>query len=116
MAREANIIPLRISVQPQKIIPENVNSEVSKLLVKIRSENNSGTPIPKQLLELAKENPDTYPEINKILGKSTNISKHINAFYLMEERIYPLHCMAKKIMRKTLGVGIIVVQYLSFQL
>ncbi|WP_415846750.1 gamma-glutamyl-gamma-aminobutyrate hydrolase family protein, partial [Vibrio aquimaris] len=82
MAREANIIPLRISVQPQKIIPENVNSEVSKLLVKIRSENNSGTPIPKQLLELAKENPDTYPEINKILGKSTNISKHINAFYL----------------------------------
>lgn len=78
--QKAQSIPLRITLQDQKVTKDGVNSEVEKALNNLVLDPN--IPIAKQLITIFIENRKDNPNVDHILRKAEKLATLVNSFFL----------------------------------
>nr|WP_166154779.1 gamma-glutamyl-gamma-aminobutyrate hydrolase family protein [Neochlamydia sp. AcF84]NGY94538.1 hypothetical protein [Neochlamydia sp. AcF84] len=78
----AGLLPLRITVQPQKLTKEATNQEANILINKVGPYHKSKTPIPQRIMQAIAENPHLYPSCASILKKAHTLASEVDSFFL----------------------------------
>jgi gamma-glutamyl-gamma-aminobutyrate hydrolase PuuD/uncharacterized protein YjbI with pentapeptide repeats len=78
--QSAEVIGLRITMEPQKTTKEGVNDEVEAALKSIGPQMQNQSPLPQRLINELAQNP--YSESAKILKKTEILAAHVNSFLL----------------------------------
>ncbi len=76
LGQRAGVIPLRITMQPQKVTKDNINQEINEVLLNITPP----PPIPQQLINKLAESPES--ESVKILKKAETLAQYVDSFCL----------------------------------
>ncbi len=97
--QRAGTIPLRITFQPQKVKPADINHEIESALGKLALHD--ARPIPQKLLQEIKENPTAYPHSLSIVRKAEILAKNVDSFFLPGGEDVPPPLYGEKIDEQT---------------